>query len=160
VPYGARLFRFTFTPMLKRNAVFVGIMALLAAITGFMMSRMTTVGRWGLSIFYKEYGFLKIWWQAALLVFAIWMIIYAAHRLVQQKVSKASALAVNLISLMFGIAGLYFTYLDFRNDFSHRLMGERFHIGFYLFWLGWMSISIYFLAQKSSRQLIVTGKAG
>jgi hypothetical protein len=49
---------------------------------------------------------------------------------------------------------LYLTYNDFRQDLSHRLMGERFHIGAYLVWIGWMIISIYLLlTRKISRAL-------
>lgn len=144
--------------MNKRSAVFIFILAIMSAITGYMMSSMSWVGRIGMSIFYKEYSFLKVWWQGALLVFAVWLIIFAAHTMVKSRVSKASALAGNLISLIIAIGGLYFTYSDFRNDFSHGLMGEPFHIGFYLFWLGWISISLFFLAQKDSRELIISGK--
>jgi len=146
--------------MAKRNTIFISLLAVMSMITGYMLSLITVAGRIGMNMFYKEYNFLKVWWQGALLVFIIWLVIFIAHSIIQRKVSKASALAANLISLIVAIGGLYFTYSDFRQDFSHRLMGERFHIGFYLFWLGWMGISLYFLAQKSSRDLIVSGKTG
>jgi hypothetical protein len=109
-------------------------------------------------MFHREYNFLKDWWKGAILVFSIWLIIYIAHSIIKRRVSKASALAANLISLIVAIGGLYFTYSDFRHDFTHNWIGERSHIGFYLFWVGWMGISLFFLAQKSSRQLIVSGK--
>lgn len=144
--------------MNKRSAIFVSILAIMSVLTGYMMSSMSWIGRIGMSMFYREYTFLKVWWKGALLVFAVWLIIFAAHSIVQKRVSKASALAGNLISLIIAIGGLYFTYSDFRNDFSHGLMGEPFHIGFYLFWLGWISISMFFLSQKSSRELIASGK--
>jgi hypothetical protein len=145
--------------MQKRHLSFIGLLAALSVITGVMLSSITFVGRVGMNMFYKQYNFLKIWWQGSLLVFAIWMLVFFAHYFMQKRISKASFLAGNLISLMVSIGGLYFTYCDFRNDFSHRLMGERFHIGAYLFWLGWIGISIFYLAQKSSRQLLATGKA-
>ncbi len=144
--------------MNKKSAIFISILAIMSAITGYMMSSMSWVGRIGMSVFYKEYSFLKVWWKGAILVFAVWLIIFIAHSIVKKRVSKASALAGNLVSLIIAIGGLYFTYSDFRNDFSHGLMGEPFHIGFYLFWLGWISISLFFLAEKSSRDLIVSGK--
>lgn len=144
--------------MNKRSVLFIAILAVMSVITGYMMSSISWIGRIGMSIFYKEYGFLKVWWQAAIVVFFVWLIIFAAHSMIKKRVSKASALAGNLISMIVAIGGLYFTYSDFRNDFSHGLMGEPFHIGFYLFWLGWISISLYFLAEKSSRELIVSGK--
>lgn len=142
----------------KRSAVFIFILAIMSAVSGYMMSSMSWIGRIGMTMFHKEYSFLKVWWQGALLVFGIWLIIFAGHSIVKKRVSKASALAANLISLIMAIGGLYFTYSDFRNDFSHGIMGEPFHVGFYLFWLGWIGISLFFLAQKSSRELIVSGK--
>jgi hypothetical protein len=144
--------------MTRRNVSFISLLAVLSLITGYMLSHISFAGRVGMSLFYKEYNFLKVWWQGALLVFAIWLVLFAAHHLIQAKVSKASSLAANLIALMIAIAGLFFTYSDFRNDFSHRLMGERFHIGAYLFWLGWISISLYFLLRKKTIELIVSGK--
>jgi hypothetical protein len=144
--------------MSKKNGLFILLLAALSTITGYMLSLITLAGRIGMNVFYKEYNFLKVWWQGAILVFVVWMLIFTAHYLIQKKRSKASALAANLVSMIVAIGGLYFTYTDFRNDFSHRLMGERFHIGFYLFWLVWIGISLFFLTQKSSRQLIVSGK--
>lgn len=130
----------------------------MSALSGHMMSKISLVGRLGINMFHKEYKFLKVWWQGAIAVFAIWLIIYIIHSIIKKRVSNASALAANLISLIVAIGGLYFTYCDFRNDFTHNIIGERSHIGFYLFWIGWIGISLFFLAQKSSRQLIVSGK--
>ena len=144
--------------MPKRNISFIALLAALSVVAGALLSQITFVGRVGMNMFYSQYNFLKIWWQGAILVFIIWLLVFVAHSLIQGRVSKASALAANLISLMLAIGGLYFTYSDFRHDLSHRLMGERFHIGAYLFWLGWIGISIFFLAQKISRKLIVSGK--
>ena len=142
----------------KRNAIVILIMAAMSMLTGYMMSKISLVGRFGINMFHREYQFLKVWWQGALLVFTVWLIIFITHSILNRRVSKASALAANLISLIVAIGGLYFTYSDFRHDFTHNLIGERSHIGFYLFWIGWMGISLFFLAQKSSRQLIVSGK--
>ena len=44
--------------------------------------------------------------------------------------------------MLIAVAGLYFSYHDFRNTLSHKLLGEGFHLGVYLFWLGWIGISI------------------
>ncbi|MBL7717586.1 MAG: hypothetical protein JNL72_02020 [Flavipsychrobacter sp.] len=144
--------------MSKKNIVFIVVLAALAALAGYLISEMPWYGRWGMSIFYKEYNFLKVWWKGAAVIYTVWLLIFAGHAIVKAKTSKASALAANLISMIFSIGGLYFTYMDFQHDTTHHIMGENFHVGFYLFWLGWMGISLYFLGQKSSRQLIVSGK--
>lgn len=49
---------------------------------------------------------------------------------------------------MIAVAGIYFSYLDFRRTLSHRWLGERFHLGVYLFWVGWIAITIFCALQK------------
>ena len=144
--------------MTKRNISFITILAILSVITGYLLSDVSFVGRLGMNIFYEEYTFLKTWWKGTLLVFSVWLLLFGGHYFLQLKASKASSLAGNLVALMLALAGLYFTYLDFRQDFSHRLMGEPFHIGAYLFWGGWISISLFFLLTKKNKELIVSGK--
>ena len=46
------------------------------------------------------------------------------------------------ISVLIALVGLYFTYNDFRHTLSHRWLGERFHLGAYLFWIVWIAISV------------------
>jgi len=55
---------------------------------------------------------------------------------------------IQTVLLAIAIAGIFFSYSDFRNTLSHRLLGERFHLGVYLFWLGWIAITIFLALQK------------
>lgn len=64
----------------------------------------------------------------------------------------ATRRVAHIIALLVAVAGLYFTYRDFRTDFSHNLMKERFHLGAYLFWIGWVSISLFFLSEGAARK--------
>ena len=66
----------------------------------------------------------------------------------QKKLKTKKAKAVHIGCLLAALAGLYFTYYDFRHTTTHRLLGERFHLGGYLFWIGWIIISVYYLTQK------------
>jgi heme A synthase len=99
-------------------------------------------------MFYQEYRFLKTWWKGALAVFIVWMIILAAQAFVEKKLPKAKAVIVHVIFILLALLGLYFTYSDFQNTTSHRWLKEKFHIGAYLFWLGWIIISAFSIVQK------------
>ncbi|MBD0374839.1 MAG: cytochrome d ubiquinol oxidase subunit II [Flavisolibacter sp.] len=130
-----------------RPASFIFVLALLSAVSGYLLSRASLVGRVGIRLYYQQYKFLKVWWQGALVVFGIFLVLYFILSWVHRK--KSSALLITAMLILFGaIAGLFFTYQDFRNDLSHRFLGERFHLGAYLFWVGCMLISLYFLFIK------------
>jgi len=129
-------------------------LAMLSVVSGYMLSSASWIGRVGISLFYKEYGFLKIWWQAALVVFLVWILLYALQSLVQRMTAHKAARTVHFFALAAALVGLYLTYNDFRQDFSHRLLGERFHIGAYLFWIGWIIISIYLLLTRQNTRAL------
>jgi len=124
------------------------VLAVLSGIAGYMMSKSSWIGGIGMHIFYKEYTFLDIWWQGALAVFSLLLLLFIVHAVLRRTLSKTGGIIAHIIGLLAAIAGLYLTYHDFRHDISHRLMGERFHIGFYIFWLGWLIISLTFLFRR------------
>lgn len=132
----------------KRISLLVAFLAALASFSGYLMSQASFIGRLGMTFVYKEYRFLKTWWKGALVVFAVWMILLIVQAIVERKLSKQQAIIVHIICILLALAGLYFTYLDFQNTTSHRWLKERFHIGAYLFWIGWIIISVFFMAQK------------
>ncbi len=97
---------------------------------------------------YTEYRFLKSWWKGALLVFIVWMILLLIQSTIFNKARKAASRMVQVIALLIAVAGLIFSYSDFRNSISHRWLGERFHLGVYMFWLGWVVISVFLLLER------------
>jgi hypothetical protein len=113
-----------------------------------MMSKSSWIGGIGMSIFYKEYTFLNVWWQGALAVMGLYVLLVIVHVILHMVLSRSGSAIFNIIAIIISLAGLYLTYHDFRHDFSHRIMGERFHIGFYLFWTGWIFIGLNFLLGK------------
>ncbi|OJW80949.1 MAG: hypothetical protein BGO69_19905 [Bacteroidetes bacterium 46-16] len=121
---------------------------MLSGISGYMMSKSSWIGGIGMRIFYKEYTFLNTWWQGALATLGLYILLFIIHFVLQRVLTPRSSGIFNIIAIIIAIAGLYLTYHDFRHDFSHRLMGERFHIGFYLFWTGWIFIGLNFLFSK------------
>jgi hypothetical protein len=141
----------------KRTIPFLSLLAGLSVLSGYLLSKATLIGRTGINLFYKEYQFLKTWWKGALAVFAGLLILFFLLGMAQRKLPRRKAVIVHAVTLVMAIVGLYFTYSDFRNTLSHRLLGERFHLGAYLFWIGWMLISLFYLVQpKPDVQLETT----
>ena len=137
---------------MKRNSLFITFLFLLAALGGYLLSKASLVGRVGISLFYREYQFLKTWWQGGLVVFVVWMIFFLLQGLVQRKKPANVTRLVHTGAILFALAGLFLTYRDFRHTTSHRWLGERFHLGGYLFWLGWIAISIFYLTEKKKAE--------
>lgn len=127
---------------MKRNLIFVISLAFFSLIDGYLLSAISLIGRAGISLFYKQYEFLKIWWKGALLAFTVWIALFILQSVLFKKIKSLNIISTVLLSI--AIAGLSFSYFDFRNTLSHRWLGERFHLGVYLFWLGWIAIVIYF----------------
>lgn len=129
---------------MKPKLLLVLLLAL-STLAGYLLSKASLVGRIGISLFYKEYKILKVWWQAVLFVFTVWMILFFLQRRLKRKCSSTTSRLVQIGAILIALAGLFLTYQDFRNNLSHRLLGERFHLGGYLFWFGWIIISVYYL---------------
>lgn len=143
---------------MKRLAFLVIFLTALSTLSGYLLSKATWISRIGMSLFYNQYNFLKIWWKGALLVFSVLIILLVIQTFIQKKLSFAVAKILHSIILLIAIVGLYFTYHDFRQHFSHKLLGERFHIGAYLFWLGWITISLFYIFQPKKREKAVQNK--
>jgi hypothetical protein len=133
---------------MKRTVLFLLLLAVLSAVSGFFMSKASWLGRVGMTFFYKEYNLLKVWWQGAIAVFIVFILLYLLHTAFQSKLHIAAARTLHVIMLLLALVALYFTYDDFSNDFSHHLLGWRFHLGFYLIWAGWILICFNFLFKK------------
>ncbi|MEO6914745.1 MAG: hypothetical protein ABI151_03050 [Chitinophagaceae bacterium] len=132
--------------MTPRMALII-FLILLSQLSGYLISKASFFGGMGMSLFYRNYAFLKTWWKGAIVVFILLMALLAIQAQIQQRVEQAKR--IQIIILVFAAVGLYFTFSTFRHDLSYRLMGERFHLGFYLFWIGSMIISLYYIFVKS-----------
>lgn len=141
----------------KRVSVLVAFLAALATLSGYLMSKASFIGRLGMTFVYKEYRFLKTWWKGAFAVFLIWITLLIIQAIVERKLSKQKATIVHVIFILLALVGLYCTYSDFQHTTSHRWLKEKFHIGAYLFWLGWIIISAFCIVQK--RKDILTEKS-
>lgn len=131
--------------MRKSTSFVLLLLTALAALSGYLLSKASLVGKVGITLVYKEYSFLKVWWQGALVVLACWMVFFLVQGWVSRRAKGGNAALAHVVAIIVAGIGLFFTYQDFRNDLSHRLLGERFHLGGYLFWIGWMIISLFYL---------------
>lgn len=128
------------------------VQVVLAVIAGTLISKMSFLAKSAIGIFrhhYRYYAFMKVWWQTALLFWGLWLLLFSIQYYWHRKIRPEKARLRQLICIGIALLGLYFTYADFRTDLSHRLSGERLHLGFYLFWIGWILQSVYLLVIPS-----------
>jgi len=114
-------------------------------LAGWLISKISWIGRAGINLVYKEYSIFKSWWKTALLLFVIQMVLLLLQNVIRKKYSRPIANIASIVLLVTALGGLFATYSDFNNNFSHRLLKEKFHLGFYLFWLGWISTCLYYI---------------
>lgn len=135
--------------IMKRSyPLLIFILAILSLLSGKLTSGISLFGRLGVNVFYKEYKFFKIWWQAALVYFALMMAVFIILYFIDGALRGVARKAALLLFFFLFLSGLYFTFRDFRTDLSHRWLGERFHLGVYLYWIGFSVISLFFLATQ------------
>jgi len=139
---------------MRRSASLTLFLAVLSVVAGYLLSNSSWIGKVGMDLFYDEYIFLNTWWKGALLVFAVFVFLYALQSAVLLYASQRISRTVNVTAIVAAVVGLYLTYDDFRQDLAHRWMGERFHLGVYLIWVGWMIISVYLLMRRKNAKAL------
>lgn len=133
--------------LMKRNyLLLLFILAFIALLSGSLTKGISFVGRTGISLFYKEYKFFKVWWQSALVCFALFLVIAIILYFVDKSLTQRTGKTVLLACFFVFLAGLYFTFRNFRADISMKWLGERFHLGIYLYWIGFCIISLFYFA--------------
>lgn len=133
---------------MSRISILVTGQAILCCIEAYLVSKISFIGKAGIALFYKEYRFLRSGWKTFLLFFTLQLLVIAGMYLVRKKLPARIARFTATGLLVIAVAGLWATYHDFQHTFSHRLLKERFHLGFYLFWIGWIGSCVFFLTQK------------
>lgn len=129
---------------------------LLSWLSTYLISKISLIGRMGIAVFYREYRLLRSGWKTFLLLFGIQLILIILLRIIQKKYSKKILLLIASVLLLLGMLGLFLAFSDFMHVYSHRLMKERFHLGFYLFWLQWMGTCIFFLIVNKKIEVNIT----
>lgn len=128
---------------MKKILNLILIQTIISLISGILLSKMSLVGKIGISVVYTEYTILKSWWKAALVVFSIQLIIMAILYVSKRFMLYKTFVIINLVLIIIGLLGVFFTYIDFTTT-SHKYMNSKFHTGGYLVWLGWFINCIYF----------------
>ncbi len=138
---------------MKRAIELLILLAIISLASGYLMSQMSFAGRLGINLVHKEYKFLKTWWMGAAVVYGALLALYLIQSLLDKDMGYTVAKIIHFLLFLAAIGGFYLTYADFDDDFTHKILRQRFHIGAYLFWVGWMLISLYFITKKRALKL-------
>lgn len=133
---------------MKNFRILIGLQLLLSVVSGVLISKMSFLGRLGINIAYKQYSFFKSWWKTAIVLAIIQVVLTLLQRYMATKQPVNKAKMFSAVLLIVALAGLYGTFHDFTTTFTHKLLKEKFHLGFYLFWLTWILGNVYFLFTK------------
>ncbi|HMR85578.1 MAG TPA: cytochrome d ubiquinol oxidase subunit II [Niabella sp.] len=130
---------------MKRNyLLLLFILICLSVLSGNLTAGVSLIGKIGISFFYKQFSFFQSWWQSALVCFALMLIIGIILYFIDRALNGIKRKMVLIVCFLIFLAGLYLTFRDFRTDLTHRWLGERFHVGVYLYWIGFCIMSLFF----------------
>lgn len=128
---------------MKKILNLILLQGIISLISGILLSKMSLVGKIGITVVYTEYSLLKTWWKGALVVFLIQLILIAILYVAKRFAHYKNFVIINLVFIILGLIGVFFTYIDFTTT-SHQYMNSKFHTGGYLVWLGWFINCLYF----------------
>ncbi|SHF11252.1 hypothetical protein SAMN02745131_01825 [Flavisolibacter ginsengisoli DSM 18119] len=133
---------------MKRRSVYLLILSFFSLVAAYFLSQLSLTGRVGINLIYTQYKFLKHPYIGFLVMFLVFLILFFILHFLYKRLKSNNANKISLTILFLGVIGTLFTFYDFTNNLSHKLLGWRFHFGTYLFWLGWISIPIYYLTSR------------
>lgn len=134
----------------KRVVRFNLVLIPLSVLTGWAFSKATLIGKVGIHILHKELTFLNSWWKGALFVYGMWLLLQFVQFQIWKKYDRKTNMIIQGVLIFLALAGLLYTYLDFKT-FTHSLLGERFHLGGYLFWIVWIVICVFFINLRNDK---------
>lgn len=130
--------------------------AALCWLSAYLISKISTIGKIGIALFYKEYRLLRSGWKTFLLFFGIQLLIILLLHLTRKRSSAKKTIFTASVFIALALIGLFTTFSDFHQTYSHRLLKERFHLGFYLFWIGWIASCVFFIIESYNKPLPVS----
>lgn len=136
---------------MKNFSILTLIQAVMSLISAILISKMSFIGKIGVSTFYSQYAVFKTWWKTAILLFIVQFILLLFLQTFRSRVSSGFARALAVLLAVIGAVGFYLSYVDFTTT-SHKMMKFSFHFGFYLFWIAWLITCGYFLLAKEAKQ--------
>ena len=129
----------------QKISILILCQAALCWLAAYLISKISLFGRLGIATVHKEYRLLRSGWKTFLLFFSIQVPLIILLSLIQKNFSRKLMISAATLLLILGVWGLWTTYSDFLHTYTHRLLKERFHLGFYIFWIGWMGTCIFFM---------------
>ena len=111
---------------MKNFSILTLVQALLSLISGVLISKMSFIGRIGVSTAYNQYAVFKVWWKTAILLFIVQFILALFLQTFKSKVSNNFARLLALLLIIVGGIGAYFTYIDFTTT-AHKVMNIKCH---------------------------------
>jgi hypothetical protein len=142
---------------MKKEFTLIAFLVALSAGSGYMMSRMSWLGRVGIKLIHKEYTFLKVWWQGGAAVLGGLLVVMILLAIFHKIFPRVLSGLLSLVFLAAGVLGTYVTYNDFQEDWTHKKLNQNFHIGVYMFWAGWAVVCIFYLV-KPKRKVVLSLK--
>lgn len=137
---------------MKRNyLLLIFILVFLSLLSGNLTAGVSLIGKIGISFFYKQFSFFQSWWQSSLVCLALMLVVGILLYFIDRSLQGINRKIVLIISFLVFLVGLYFTFRDFRTDLAHRWLGERFHVGIYLYWMGFCIISLFFALTEKKK---------
>ncbi|MDO5655156.1 MAG: hypothetical protein Q4G27_03335 [Flavobacteriaceae bacterium] len=129
-----------------RTLVFLAFFQMiLSAISAWLISQMSFIGKLGIGLFYKEYKILKSPIETGILIFALQMFVVILLFICWRFISNKATRIVSLLVIFLACIGLAYTIHDFTYEFSHRILKSKFHTGFYLIWAGMIISALIYL---------------
>lgn len=130
---------------MRKIPILIAAQFLLCLLETYFISKISLIGKVGIALFYKEYRLLRSGWKTFLLFFALQLVVIGVLYFIEKRgPRKRTVYAAGVIAII-ALVGLISAYIDFQYTYSHRLLKERFHLGFYLFWLSMMGTCAYFV---------------
>src|SRR3954469_21871393 len=89
--------------IVRRFAPFGLFLLFLSCLSGYLMSKPSLIGKVGIDLFYREYKFLRTWWQGALAVFITLMVFLFLQGLIQRKLSRNTANIIQVVMILMAL---------------------------------------------------------
>ena len=91
---------------MKNFSILTLIQAVMSLISAILISKMSFIGKIGVSTFYSQYAVFKTWWKTAILLFIVQFILLLFLQTFRSKVSAGFARALALLLAVVGASGV------------------------------------------------------
>ena len=120
---------------MKKSTSLLLFQALLAVVSGILITQMSFLGRVGIHTMYRQFLIFRSWWKTALLLFFVQCLIIGLLWTIQKMTTLSIAKKAAWVLLIIGIIGFGATYWDFS------------------FWIGWWVSCLYFISIKNEEKI-------